>query len=128
MKSKQIITLVLLVFVGVSVATVVVKQVRNSSSPPANTVDRPAADLITRENQVIAYYFYGNIRCATCNTIEIYSREAIKSGFADQLGDESLVWRPVNRESPENAHFNEDFKLVTSSLILVKIKDGRQTE
>ena len=128
MKSKQIITLILLVFVGVSVATLVVKQTRNSTSDAENTVDQPAADIITKENQVIAYYFHGNIRCATCNAIEIFSREAVNSGFAEQLSDNSLVWRPVNRELPENTHFNEEFELVTSSLVLVKIRDGRQAE
>ncbi|MCP4709072.1 MAG: hypothetical protein GY869_10635 [Planctomycetes bacterium] len=128
MKSKQIINLILLVFVGVSVATLVIKQVRNSSSAPENTVDQMAADIITKENQVIAYYFHGNIRCATCNTIEIFSREALNSGFADQLSDESLVWRPVNREQPENENFNEEYELVTSSLVLVKIRNGEQAE
>jgi len=128
MKPKQIITLILLAFVGVSVATLAVKQVHNSSSTPANTVNQAAADVITKENQVIAYYFHGEIRCATCNTIEIFSREAVESGFAGQLADETLVWRPVNRELPENAHFNEEFELVTSSLVLVKIRDGRPAE
>jgi len=127
MKSKQIITLILLVFVGVSVATLVVKQMRNSSDPESS-VYQMAADIITKENQVIAYYFHGNIRCATCNAIEIFSREAVHSGFAEQLSDNSLVWRPVNRELPENTHFNEEFELVTSSLVLVKIRDSRRAE
>ena len=128
MKSKQMITLILLVFVGISVATLVIKQARNSTSDAESTVDQMAADTITKENQVIAYYFHGNIRCATCNTIEIFSREAVNSGFVEQLGDESLVWRPVNRELPENTHFNEEFELVTSSLVLVKIRESRQAE
>ena len=44
MKSKQIITLILLLFVGVSVATLVVKQASNSTSAPENTVDQPVID------------------------------------------------------------------------------------
>ncbi len=36
--------------------------------------------------------------------------------------------RVVNYEKPENRHFIEDYKLVTKSLILVKLVNGKQTE
>jgi hypothetical protein len=36
--------------------------------------------------------------------------------------------RVVNYEKPENRHFIKDYKLVTKSLILVKLVNGKQTE
>ena len=36
----------------------------------------------------VAYYFHGNMRCATCRKLEAYSEEAITKGFA-----EDLPWR-----------------------------------
>ena len=34
----------------------------------------------------------------------------------------------VNYEKPENRHFIKDYKLVTKSLILVRLVNGKQTE
>jgi hypothetical protein len=34
----------------------------------------------------------------------------------------------VNIQNPENRHFIKDFKLFTRSLVLVRIRDGRQEE
>ena len=36
--------------------------------------------------------------------------------------------RVVNYEKPENRHFIKDYKLVTKSLILVRLVNGKQTE
>jgi len=48
--------------------------------------------------------------------------------FPDELKSGKLELRVVNYEKPENRHFIEDYKLVTKSLILVKLVDGKQTE
>ena len=74
---------------------------------------------------VVAFYFHGNVRCATCKKIEAYSDEAVHSGFAESLEDGALAWRVVNIDEPENRHFVQDFQLVTRSVVLAEYRDGR---
>jgi hypothetical protein len=79
-------------------------------------------------HKVIAYYFHTNTRCSTCIKIEDYSKEAIEKGFADELKKGTLEMRVVNYENPENKHFMKDYNLVSKSLVLVNMVNGKQTE
>jgi hypothetical protein len=72
----------------------------------------------------VAFYFHGNVRCATCRKIEAYADEAIAQGFVDELASGRLAWRVVNIEEPEDKHFVEDFQLVTRSVVLAEFRDG----
>jgi len=74
---------------------------------------------------VVAFYFHGNVRCATCKKIEAYADEAVHSGFAKSLEDGDLEWQVVNVDEPENRHFVQDFQLVTKSVVLAEYRDGR---
>jgi hypothetical protein len=76
--------------------------------------------------KVIAYYFHGTFRCTTCRTIEEYSHDAIQTYFAKELGNGSLEFRPVNVEEPENKHFIQDYQLVSKSLVLSLVSDGKE--
>ena len=75
---------------------------------------------------LVATYFHNTFRCATCMHIEEYSAKAIKTNFADELKNGTLVWRVINLDEPENNHFNEDYKLYTKSLIISEINDGKE--
>ncbi len=79
-------------------------------------------------DRIVAYYFHVTARCVTCRSIESYSREAIEQGFAKDLKEGRLEWRPVNIQLPENRHFVRDYQLYTRSLVLVKIRGGKQVE
>lgn len=78
--------------------------------------------------KVVAYYFHVSVRCSTCHAIQEYSREALERFFPEQLKSGTLEWRPVNVQLPQNRHFIRDYQLYTRSLVLVKIKDGKQVE
>ncbi len=78
-------------------------------------------------HKVVAYYFHTNTRCSTCVKIEQYSHEAIEQGFPYELKNGTLDLRVVNYEQPENRHFIQDYKLVSKSLVLVNIVNGKQT-
>jgi len=119
-------------------ATAARKPVRDDkASPPAaaapgtEAAARPAearpAEAASNP-RVIAYYFHGTQRCATCRKLEAYSHEAITLGFAPQLRDGSLEWRVVNTDEPENQHFVNDYKLYTRSLVIVRMQQGRQAD
>jgi hypothetical protein len=74
---------------------------------------------------VVAFYFHGNVRCATCRTIEAYAGDAVHAGFADELDGGALTWRVVNVDEPENTHFIQDFQLVTRSVVLAELRNGK---
>lgn len=79
-------------------------------------------------HKVIAYYFYGNVRCPSCKKIEAYSQEAIQGGFAAPLKDGRLEWRPINVDEPGNEHFLKDFQIYTKSLVIVDTINGKQKQ
>jgi hypothetical protein len=86
-----------------------------------------AASPENARHKVIAYYFHTDTRCSTCVKIEQYSHEAIEQGFPNELKNGTLEMRVVNYEHPENRHFMQDYKLVSKSLVLVNIVNGKQT-
>ena len=89
-------------------------------------VPSPLTEVKVHNSKVIAYYFHGTFRCSTCRTIEEYSHEAIQTYFAKELGNGGLEFRPVNVDEPENKHFIQDYQLVTRSLVLSLVSDGKE--
>jgi hypothetical protein len=80
-------------------------QAKQQSGTPA----LPAAvERRAETTQVIAYYFHGTVRCETCLNIEKQAHELVMSRFAAELASERLVFKPVNYDKPENAHFSKD--------------------
>ncbi len=77
--------------------------------------------------KVIVYYFHGNYRCPTCKKIERLSREVVLDNFKKELSTGALLYRVVDVEEPQNAHFVNDFNLFTKSLVLVEEKNGKIT-
>jgi len=141
MQVKSILRNLLLVFVVVGGVFLVIKDVRERSESDTvsegSTVIAATAPLQTAEGnpaqtnkppKVIAYYFHTTFRCVTCRTIEAFSREAIEQAFAQALKDGMLDFRAVNVEESANRHFIHDYQLFTKSLILVKMKDGKQAD
>ena len=135
MKAKNVVTGILLAFVAVSAGYLVIKELRpgRSSHPspaPDQSVsgDLPASSTgnATNERKVIAYYFHGNFRCATCRKFEAYTQETIAGDFVNALKDGELDWRVVNIDEPENEHFIQDYQLTTRSVVLVEMINGKQ--
>lgn len=79
-------------------------------------------------NHVVAYYFHGNYRCASCIRIEQYSKEAIEKYFADEIKAGRLEYRVVNVEEKQNEHYIKDYKLYTKSLVLSLVNDGKEVK
>jgi len=88
---------------------------QNKPVPPAANVD-------------IVYYFMTTQRCSNCIKIEAYTREAIENGFADAFKRGTMVWRMVNVDESANNHFIKDYQLYTKSVVLVKMRNGKQVE
>ena len=76
--------------------------------------------------QVIVYYFHGNYRCASCTQIERFTKEAVESGFADQIKSGLVSFKVLNVEKPDNGHFVQDYQLYTKSVVLSLVKSGKE--
>jgi hypothetical protein len=128
MKPKTVLTALLLTFVIASAAYFVFSETTKKNSPARlaeeSSVESTVAAKDGAESKVVVYYFHATKRCWTCKTIEAYSEEAIRSGFAEQLESGAMEWRPVNIDKAENQHFVDDFELATRTVVLVHVVDG----
>ena len=119
MTAKGVAAVVLGLFATVSAAYVVFDEVTRSE-PVGTSVEQFEGD------HVVVYYFHGNKRCATCTSIEQYAREAIEKGLPEELRSGRIVWRTLNFEDDANASYREEYTLVSSSLVLSDVRDGKQ--
>ncbi|MFC1735552.1 nitrophenyl compound nitroreductase subunit ArsF family protein [Candidatus Hydrogenedentota bacterium] len=146
MKTKTVVTGVLLLFVMGSLAYMGVKEFTASNdqdevvepfpivietpdiSEDATTGGKSTVPTQAPSRSVVAYYFHGDYRCKTCVNLEGYAREALETNFADELKDGRLEWRVVNTDEVENEHFVTEYQLVTKSVVLVALEDGTEVE
>ena len=128
MKPKNALTLALLLFVAASIVVLTVKSLRQNATASSDSGATAAQsdELPKLIDGVIAYYFHGNTRCVTCETIEAYAHEAIEKGFADELRSGRIQWRVVNYEQPQNTHFTTDYDLIAPTVVLVEMAEGKQ--
>ena len=113
---------------GESVPVPESQPLRKPSTKQKEKTPSALTEVKTQSSKVIAYYFHGTFRCSTCRTIEQYSHDAIQTYFAKELGNGKLEFRPVNIEEPGNKHFIQDYQLVTRSLVLSLMSDGKETK
>lgn len=104
-----------------------------AENPPAVAKENPAtqdsvAATPASGPKIIATYFHGNRRCATCQRLEAYSQEAITTGFATEIENGLIEWRVVNFDEKENEHFATDYELFSQSVILSRVDNGTQIE
>jgi hypothetical protein len=98
--------------------------VLNSSGIVVLPLAQAAEDI--KSVHLIAYYFYGAMRCPTCHKLEQYSKAAIETNFKDALASGKLEFKAVNLEDKGNEHYGNDYQLYTKSLILSLVKDGKE--
>lgn len=117
MKFKPLVTVILLVFVvvslGAAVADVAGWRTRES-------VDSDNAVVPASGERWVAYYFHSSTRCPTCRRIETHAQDAV----AEEVKVAKVDWRVVNYEEPANQHFAKDFKLLCPSVVLAQVRDG----
>lgn len=144
-RSKTVLRAVLVAFVVIAVAVLIVREIRNRAALASNgvycpptTVGTPSTPspsvpgtvLVTDEtslptNGVVAYDFRNTQRCPSCITIEDWTSGVLKTEFAAQLADGTLIWRPLDVQQPANAHFIQDYQLTSISVVLVRYTNGK---
>ena len=115
MKPKTIVTALLLAFVGVSVVVAIVRELGPSGKVEAGS-----------GRKIVAYYLHGMKRCDGCRRIEAAAHDAVAQGFTDELKGGRLEWRVANYEAPGNDHFAKDYGVMTSTVVLIELVDGKQ--
>ena len=121
MKTKQILALVLLVFVAVSIVYMAFKEQSTTTA-----TDKTTSSVNREKGQLVVYYFHGDVRCVTCHNLEAYTKEALERYFADGLTSEDITWKPVNVDKPENKHYVRDYKLVSKAVVLSWVVKGKE--
>ena len=100
----------------------------SASSQPVKRAEakneNPAQQPESRK--LIVYYFHGNFRCPSCRKIEAYAKESVETNFKDKIDGGVIEWRLVNIDEPENKHFVQDYQLITRSVVVSEIINGRQ--
>jgi hypothetical protein len=121
MKLRGIVTVVLLLFVGASVAYLAWDASRDREGSTPQVVEATGGD-----HTLVVYYFHGTKRCRTCRTIEAFTKEAVESAFASELEAGEVEIRTVNVEAAGNEHFVDDYELATRSVVLVDMVAGEE--
>ena len=155
MKAKNIVSIVLLLFVAASVVYLIAGETRSPSeakrASPAGTVAQPSIqppevrtvgapqeapktpnESVTLpqepakpQGKVVAYYFHRTQRCRTCLAMEAYAEKALTETFPDALASGKLEWRVLNLEELDNEHFVQDYGLTASALVMVRLENDQ---
>lgn len=120
-RGMNVILLMAALFAGFGIAGPVYAEKAKS---PALSVKSPGAAA----NVDIVYYFMTTQRCPSCMKIEAFTKETVQTKFGGALKKGGMVWKMVNVDLPENRHFIKDYQLYTKSVVLVKMRNGKQVE
>lgn len=112
----------LLLLTGSAISSDVAAAVKAES--PKTTAAPPDAQKPARS--IVVNYFHTTMRCPTCHTIEELSTNAVKCHFENEIKTGTVVWRVINVDESENAHYNKDYQLYTKSLIVSEVRDGKE--
>lgn len=66
-------------------------------------------------NIVTVYYYHGERRCTTCKAVGSVSKETVADVFKD---NESVMFKDINIEEPENNELKDQFELSGSGLFV----------
>jgi hypothetical protein len=117
MRARKAILVMLGALIVASVLAATTGVFRRASGPGAGAEPLPDA--------VVVYCFHPAERCSSCAKIENYTHEVLDKSFAAPLKQGQLVWRVANYESPENAHFADEYQIVSTCIVLVDGRAGR---
>ena len=126
MNAKTLLSAALLLFLAAAVVIIIVGQA--VKEPNENTTAQTTVAAGLPEDGLVAYYFHGETRCPTCQSIEAYAHEAIETGFSDELTSGQVKWQVVNYEASANQHFATDYEIVAPTVVLVRTAEGEPTD
>jgi len=123
MNAKKTITTLLLLFVAVSIGFLVTKELSGGKTSDELITSDPGSK---NQAELIACYFHGDRRCTTCQSLEAYTKEALESGFRDDLENGRIELQIVNIDEPANEHFVHDFALDARAIVIARFDNGQR--
>jgi hypothetical protein len=117
MRIKKLLVTAVVAFAVASLVALALSERFRPPEPPPQPEPLPDA--------LIVFCFHGNERPEKCKKMEAYTREVLEKSFADPLKEEKIVWRVLNYEDPENAHLKDDFRVVSSCIVLGDARSNR---
>lgn len=128
MKLQKVVSQLLLIFVFISIGFALGRETNRRSVNKTNNETSTSVTTTnpSQENKVVVYYFYGAIRCTTCNKIEATAKEVVEKQFAHELNDGRLEWKAMNFQEHED--LAQRYNIASSSLVIVQKqgnKDGK---
>ena len=126
MTAKKIATIALLSFTILAIGVMLMKGRAPESPTDADGTESESMLMQPDANIDVVYYFMTTQRCPSCEKIEAYTSEAVRNTFAGMIADKKMMWKMVNVDEPENAHFVRDYGLFTKSVVVVRYREGRQ--
>ena len=74
---------------------------------------------------IVVVNFHAAIRCNGCREIDRETQAVLKSDFSAALESGRMGHAVINFEVPANQHFIQDYGLTTSTVVLVRRKEGQ---
>lgn len=90
--------------------------ITSCNSQTVKTESEQSQDIQQAEKKTVTvYYFHGDRRCTTCKAVGKVSKETVADVFKD---NESVVFKDINIEDPENNELKDQFELSGSGLFI----------
>jgi len=118
---------IFLAIFGIILAGITVAQ---SKEAPQVASEQQRSERLLESNasgrEIIVYYFHGTYRCPSCLQIEDWSFDAIQERFAQELKQETIIWKTIDVDKPENRHLVEAYQVSTQALIIVEMTGKKE--
>ena len=93
----------------------------------APAADNTPSDPVTAPaHEILVTYFTTDARCPTCLQIEKQTREAMESGFADELADGTVRFVTTNFDRPENKRFIDTYEHSFKTVVISDRHHGEE--
>jgi len=127
MRMKQITNLLTIVaFTGLVYSCQSTEQAKKTAKTDSAKTMETAATPKSEQKKLVVYYFHTTFRCQSCNMIEQFTKQAVESGFADELKKGLIELKVINVEEKGNEHYAEEYKLYTKSVIVSDVRNGKE--
>ncbi|MGA2621013.1 MAG: nitrophenyl compound nitroreductase subunit ArsF family protein [Thermoguttaceae bacterium] len=97
--------------------------IRKQGGMPAAPTTAARSESV--DDGLIVYYFHGNTRCPTCQSIESQAKDSVHTDFAAQLTSGEIVWKVLNYEQPAVSALAKKFEIQMPVVVLAKMRGGR---
>ncbi|MBW2566518.1 MAG: hypothetical protein JRE24_06485 [Deltaproteobacteria bacterium] len=126
-KDRPRFAVIFLAIFGIILAGITVAQ---SKEAPQVASEQQRSERLLESNasgrEIIVYYFHGTYRCPSCLQIEDWSFDAIQERFAQELEQETIIWKTIDVDKPENRHLVEAYQVSTQALIIVEMTGKKE--